>query len=71
MSIKKELLDELSENQLRDLAENKGIKFKLNKVQKSYYADWAEKDKIIDIMSDKECLSLKEIEKFIKIQNRK
>ena len=70
MSIKKELLGELSENQLKNLAESKGIKFKLNKIQKRYYAEWDEKDKIVDIMGDKEYLSLKEIEEFIKMYNR-
>lgn len=70
MSIKKELLGELSENQLKNLAESKGIKFKLNKIQKRYYAEWDEKDKIVDIMGDKEYLSLKEIEEFIKMHNR-
>jgi hypothetical protein len=67
MSIKKELLQELTESQLRDLADSKGIKFKLNKVQKTYYADWDEKDKIVDIMGDKSFLSIKEIEDFIKM----
>ena len=69
MSIKKELLRELTENQLRDLAQSKGIKFKLSKIQKKYYADWDEKDKIVDLMGDKEDLSLKEIEDFIKLKS--
>jgi hypothetical protein len=69
MSIKKEMLQQLTEPQLLKLAENKGIKFKLNRTQKEYYADWDEKDKIIDLMGDKEDLSLKEIEEFIKIVN--
>ena len=69
MSIKKEMLQQLTESQLLKLAENKGIKFKLNKTQKEYYANWDEKDKIIDLMGDKEDLSLKEIEEFIKIVN--
>ena len=69
MSIKKELLNELTEQQLKDLAQSKGIKFKLNKIQREYYADWDEKDKIVDIMGDKEDLSLREIEEFIKLQN--
>jgi hypothetical protein len=71
MSIKKELLDELTENQLKNLAETKGIKFKLNKVQKMYYAEWDEKDKMVDILSDKDSLTIKEIEEFIKLQNKK
>lgn len=70
MSIKKELLDELTENQLKNLAEAKGIQIKLNKIQKMYYAEWDEKDKMVDILSDKENLTLKEIEKFIKLQNK-
>ena len=68
MSIKKEMLQELTEQQLRTLAENKGIKFKLNKTQKEYYSNWDEKDKIIDLMGDKEDLTIKEIEEFIKLQ---
>ena len=69
MSIKKELLNELTEQQLKDLAQSKGIKFKLNMVQQKYYEGWDEKDKIVDIMGDKEDLSVREIEKFIKLQN--
>lgn len=69
MSIKKELLDELTEQQLKSLAESKGIKFKLNKIQKKYYADWDEKDKMIDIMGDKSSLTIRDIEEFIKLQN--
>jgi len=68
MSIKKEMLQELTEPQLLKLADNKGIKFKLNKTQKDYYENWDEKDKIVDIMGDKEDLTLKEIEEFIKIE---
>jgi len=66
MSIKKELLDKLTEQQLRELAESKGIKFKLKKIQKKYYENWNEKDKIVDIMTSKSDLSIKEIEEFIK-----
>ena len=51
MSIKKELLDEMTEQQLKDLAENRGIKFNLSRAQKKYYEDWSEKDKLVDIMS--------------------
>ena len=69
MSIKKELLDELTENQLKELAKNKGIKFKLNKTQEKYYENWDEKDKIVDLMSDKGSLSIREIENFIKLKN--
>ena len=68
MSIKKELLHELTERQLKELAEGKGIKFKLSRTQENYYADWDEKDKIVDLMNDKEDLTVKEIEEFIKLQ---
>ncbi len=67
MSIKKEMLQELTEPQLLKLADDKGIKFKLNKTQKEYYANWDEKDKIIDLMGDKEDLTVKEIEDYIKL----
>jgi len=69
MSIKKELLSELTEQQLNQLAESKGIKFELNRTRKDYYAGWEEKDKIIDIMGDKEDLTVKDIEEFIRLQN--
>jgi len=65
MSIKKELLNELSEKQLKQLAENKGIDFSLNDTQEKYYAKWDEKDKIVDIMTDQKHISVSEIEKFI------
>ncbi len=65
MSIKKELLNELTENQLKQLAENKGIDFSLNDIQEKYYENWDEKDKIVDIMTDQKHISVSEIEKFI------
>lgn len=65
MSIKKELLNELTEKQLKRLAENKGIDFSLNDVQTRYYENWDEKDKIVDIMTDQKHISVSEIEKFI------
>ena len=68
MSIKKELLNELTEQQLKELAQSKGIKFKLNRTQEKYYTGWDEKDKIVDLMSDKEGLTVREIEEFIKLQ---
>lgn len=68
MSIKKELLDKLTEQQLKNLAQYKGIKFKLNKIKEKYYSDWNERDMIIDIMSDKGDLTVREIEEFIKQQ---
>ena len=66
MSIKKELLDKLTERQLREIAENKGIKFNLSKTQEKYYSGWDEKEKIVDIMTSKEDITVKEIEEFIK-----
>ena len=65
MSIKKELLNELSEHQLKQLAESKGIVFNLNSVQKKYYEKWAEKDKLIDMMAENKHITVSEIEKFI------
>ena len=65
MSIKKELLNKLTENQLKQLAQNKGINFSLNDVQVKYYEEWDEKDKIVDIMTDQKHISVSEIEKFI------
>lgn len=66
MSIKKEMLSKLSEEKLRELAEDKGIKFDLTDAQKKYYKDWDEKEKIVDLMTCKEDLSVGEIERFIK-----
>ncbi len=65
MSIKKELLNELTEHQLKQLAESKGIIFKLNNVQKKYYQNWAEKDKLVDLMTTNISITVPEIEKFI------
>jgi hypothetical protein len=65
MSIKKELLNELTEKQLKQLAENKGIAFNLNKVQKKYYENWDEKDKLVDIMATNDHITVPEIEKII------
>ncbi len=65
MSIKKELLNELTENQLKKLAESKGIVFSLNKVQKKYYENWAEKDKLVDVIATSNNITVSEIEKFI------
>jgi hypothetical protein len=67
MSIKKLLLDELSEQQLKELADSRGIKIDLSHRQEKYYAGWAEKDKLIDIMNDKEKLTIKDIEDYLKI----
>ena len=66
MSIKKELLDKLTEQQLKEIAENKGIKLSLSQTQKKYYDDWDEKEKIVDLMNSKEDLTVREIEDYIK-----
>jgi len=71
MSIKKELLSELTEKQLKELAEHKGIKVDLNRMQKKYYTDWNEKDKLVDIMTDKENLTVREIEEYLQLHLRK
>ena len=65
MSLKKELLNELSENDLKKLAEAKGISFNLNTIRKNYYDGWEEKDKIIDIMSEHKELTIMDIEQYI------
>lgn len=66
MSIKKELLSQLSLQQLKMLASKKGVTFSTNEKQKQYYADWSEKEQIIDMMNDNNDLSIKEIEEHIK-----
>ncbi len=71
MSIKKELLNELTELQLKELAESKGIIFTLNSVQKKYYENKAEKEKLIDLMSESKHLSVTDIERFIQTRNTK
>ncbi len=71
MSIKKELLNELTELQLKELAESKGIIFALNSVQKKYYENKAEKEKLIDLMSESKHLSVTDIERFIQTRNTK
>jgi hypothetical protein len=65
MSIKKELLNELTEHQLKQLAQTKGIVFTLNNVQKKYYQNWAEKDKLVDLISTHKSVTVLEIERFI------
>ena len=66
MSIKKELLSQLSLSQLKKFAEQKGISFSLNKTQEDYYADWSEKDLMIDMMNDNRDVTLKEIETYLR-----
>lgn len=66
MSIKKELLDELTEKQLKELAKSKGVEFTMSNAQRKYYAEWNERDKIVDMMNDKEDITVKEIERYLK-----
>ena len=65
MSIKKELLNELTEMQLKQLAESKGIHFNLNNIQQKYYENWNERDKMIDLIAAHKQVTVSEIEKFI------
>jgi len=67
MSIKKELLNELTEKQLMELAEHKGVKLALSDVQKGYYMDWNEKDRLVDIMKDTGNITVKDIENYLKL----
>ncbi len=66
MSLKKELLGELTEQQLKKFAESKGLKFSMSESQEKYYADWNEKERLVDIMNDKEDITIKEIEDIIR-----
>lgn len=66
MSIKKELLSQLSLSQLKQLAEQKGISFSLNKTQEDFYTNWSEKDLMVDVMNDNNDLSVREIEEHLK-----
>jgi site-specific DNA-adenine methylase len=66
MSIKKELLSQLSIQQLKKLAEKKGISFVLNKTQEEYYSNWDEKELMIDLMNDNRDISIHEIEEQIR-----
>jgi len=65
MSIKKELLNELTEGQLKEFAKNKGICLEMNSVKSKYYKNWDEKDKLVDLIGDTKDCTLSEIEKFI------
>ena len=65
MSLKKELLNQLTKEQLQKLADSKKIEFSLNITQKKYYEDWNEKDKLIDLLTDDPELTLSDIEKFL------
>ncbi len=66
MSLKKELLSEMTLQQLKSLAEKKGVSFSLNETQQKYYADWDEREQMIDLINDNKDISLKEIEEHIK-----
>jgi hypothetical protein len=66
MSLKKELLSQLSLQQLKALAEKKGVSFSTNEQQKEYYAEWSEKEQIVDMMNDNNDITIKEIEDHIK-----
>lgn len=70
MSIKKELLSKLTEKQLKELAESKGVSFEMNDRQKKYYENWSERERIIDMINDNRDITIKEIEKHIKLYNR-
>ena len=70
MSIKKELLSQLTTQQLKKFAEQKGISFKLNKTQEEYYSNWSEKDLIIDLMNDNRDVTIKEIENHLKLKQK-
>lgn len=65
MSLKKELLNKLTEDQLQRLAESKGIAFSLNTTQKNYYENWTSKDRLVDLMSGHGKLTISDIEQFI------
>jgi hypothetical protein len=71
MSLKKELLSRLGLEQLKEFAEKKGISFALNDTQKQYYADWSEKERLVDLMNDNKEISIEEIENHIKSYNNK
>ena len=68
MSLKKELLFELTETQLEEFVESKDIHFALSKIQRRYYKDWKKGEKLVDIINDEPDISIKDIEEYIKIQ---
>ena len=71
MSIKKELLNELTEKQLKELAKSKGISFELKNNEKTYYSSWKEQDMMVDFLSNINDLTITEIELFIRKHNFK
>ena len=71
MSLKKELLRQLDLNQLKKLIKEKNIEIQLNRIQKEFYANWDEKEKLVDILNDCESVKISDIEKFVsEFQNR-
>lgn len=68
MSLKKELLCELTEEQLEHFVESRDIQCKLSKIQKKYYKNRGECEKLVDIINDKQDISIKDIEEYIKTQ---
>ena len=71
MSLKKELLRQLDLNQLKKLIKEKNIGIQLNRIQKEFYANWDEKEKLVDILNDCESVKISDIEKFVsEFQNR-
>jgi len=65
VSLKKELLRQLGIDQLKKLIEEKNIEIKLSKIQKDFYANWDEKEKLVDILNDCESIKLSDIERFV------
>jgi len=71
VSLKKELLRQLDLNQLKKLIKEKNIEIQLNRIQKEFYANWDEKEKLVDILNDCESVKISDIEKFVsEFQNR-
>ncbi|HDM25562.1 MAG: hypothetical protein DRJ99_04170 [Thermoplasmata archaeon] len=65
MSLKKELLRQLDLDQLKKLIEEKNIEIRLSKIQKDFYANWDEKEKLVDILNDCENIRIADIEKYV------
>lgn len=56
----------MSLQQLKELVQKKGISFSLNETQQKYYAEWDERDRIIDLINDNKDITISEIEQHIK-----
>jgi len=65
VSLKKELLRQLDLDQLKKLIEEKNIEIRLSKIQKDFYANWDEKEKLVDILNDCENIRIADIEKYV------